>query len=589
MPLDAICLAAVKDELSGLLTGFKIDKVQQPERDTVILTLRGGDRPQCKLLISAGSGDMRVHMTGYRYENPASPPMFCMLLRKHLTGARFTGVYQPPSERVIVFLLRAPDPMGVISEKRLVVELLGRLSNIILTDDEGIIIDCLKRFGGESADKRAVLPGLFYRFPPPQTGKQDPLSVTEEKWQKLFDDMQPGNATADNWLLSQFSALSPLICRELSWRAYGEACFHTGSITDGGAALRSEFFAFIESCREGRYEPWLIAGPDNAGRDFSYTRIMQYESAFDVRRESSFSDMLDRHYTQAAQLQRIKQRSATVIKTIKTARERMVRKLTAQRAELEKTADRSELRECGDLITANLHLMRKGQSTLMAQDFFSEQEETRTIALDPLKTPQQNAARYYKEYAKAGNAQKYLTEQILRGENELAYLDSVLGETALIENARDLDEIRGELIQTGYIREKKQGKERVTESAPLEFTSSAGLPILAGRNNTQNDRLTFKTAKRTDVWLHAQKIHGAHVVISCSDAKPDEESLREAATIAAYYSASRNGGKTPVDYTLVRNVKKPAGSRPGMVVYTDYKTVIATPDKEKISKLKTGN
>lgn len=584
MPLDAICLAAVRKELCERITGMKIDKVQQPERDMIILSLRGGNASPCRLLISSGTGDARVHLTGYKFDNPDAPPMFCMLLRKHLTGARITGITQPSAERALMLKVEAPDAMGVMSEKQLIIELIGRLSNIILTDSEGIIIDCLRRIGGDLSDKRDVLPGLLYRQPAVQPGKYDPFYLTTDKWQELFATAT--EKTCDKWFLSNITALSPLICRELPWRAYGETDFHFDKINDGGAALKREFFLLMEQASNGMFEPWMIADPDNTPQDYSYTRIRQYENALNVRQFESFSTMLDDYYTRTAQLARIRQRASATSKTVKTARDRLARKLASQHAELEKTASRDRLRECGDIITANFHLMNKGQKTLTALDFYSEDDGMREIALDPLKTPQQNAAKYYKDYNKAKNAEKFLSEQMRLGRNELEYLESVLQEIEIADGARDLSEIRSELGQTGYIKTQKHAKEKPIESMPMRFESSSGMQILAGRNNIQNDKLTLKSASKSDVWLHAQKIHGAHVIISCDGTIPDETTLYEAATIAAYYSSARSGGKVPIDHTLAKFVKKPAGGRPGKVIYTEYSTIIATPDEELVKHLR---
>ena len=621
MPLDAICLAAVREELAERITGSRIDKVQQPERDMIILALRGGHVPQSRLLISAGAGDPRAHITEYRFDNPASPPMFCMLLRKHLTGARIAGVTQPPAERVLEFSLEAPDLLGDMSEKRLILELIGRRPNVILTDHSGLIIDCLRRVGGEMTDSRAVLPGLFYRPPPPQAGKLDPLSVTEAVWRVRFDvacdpgaeerrgegafitegerrlEDAPGaeervesgaKKTVDYWLLSNFTALSPLICRELSWRAYGETDFRIGAVTDGGAALYREFSGLMKRAAAGDYEPNVIVGEDGAPLDFSYTRILQYEDALDSGSCESFSALLDSFYTKKSQSERIRQRSSAMLKTVAAARERLVRKLAAQASELEMSAGRSYLRECGDIITSNLHMMKQGQSALVAPDYYENDGRTREIKLDPLKTPQQNAAKYYRDYARAKNAEKFLTEQIKVGETELVYLESALEEIERAESETDLIEIRSELISSGYIKEKreKKDKEKPRRSAPLSFTSSSGLPILAGRSNTQNDELTLKTASKTDVWLHAKGVHGAHVVISCGGAAPDEKTLSEAAAIAAYYSSARSGGRAAVDYTLVKYVKRRQGGRPGMVIYTDHKTITASPDESLVAGLR---
>ena len=583
VPLDAICLAALRDELTERIVGMKIDKVQQPERDLIILTLRGAAAP-CRLLLSVRSGDARIHITEHQFENPASPPMFCMLLRKHITGARIISIVQPPAERIIILYLMAPDAMGVLFEKQLRMELIGRLSNVILTGEDGIIIDCMRRIGGDLSDKRAVLPGLLYHLPPPQEGKLNPLCVTFNDWQIVY--AQSTGKMADKWLLSVFSALSPLICRELAWRAYGETDIPMKAIKDDGIALRNEFFALMKAVKSGIFEPWSINGAENAPQDYSYTRIMQYESLMNLKLEAGFSVMLDEFYTHSEQLARIRQRASATAKTVKIARDRLIRKLAAQRIELKKTEERDYLRECGDIITANIHLMEKGLNELRAADFYSEDDNIRIIRLDPQKTPQQNAAKYYKDYTKAKNAEKYLDEQIRKGEIELIYLESVLEEIELAEGNRDLNDIRKELAQTGYIGARQLGKEKNAESAPMRFISSAGLPIIAGRNNIQNDQLTQKNASKTDIWLHTQKIHGAHVIISCGGKAPDEASLFEAAVIAAYYSSARAGGKTPVDYTFVKNVKKMPGGRPGMVVYNEYKTIVVSPDENLVARLR---
>jgi predicted ribosome quality control (RQC) complex YloA/Tae2 family protein len=450
-------------------------------------------------------------------------------------------------------------------------------------------IDCLRRIGGELDDRRIVLPGLLYRSPPPQESKRDPLSITSDEWQGLIEQASrtSNTGTADKWLLSTFTALSPLICRELAWRAYGEVDLRLEAIADSGAALGREFFELMEQVRAGRLEPWQLSDANNTPFDFSYTRIMQYGNAYTAERKESFSALLDDHYTRTGQQNRIRQRTAVTLKAMITARKRLVRKLIAQKAELEESAKRDYLRECGDLITANIHAMKSGQVALIAHDFYSGDGKTREIKLDPLLTPQQNAARYYKAYTKAKNAAKHLNGQIEPGENELEYVESVIEQIQRVSTVTDLDEIRDELMQTGYIRVKTRQKEKRVESAPLRFISSAGLQIFAGRNNLQNDKLTMKAALKSDVWFHAQKIHGAHVILSCEGSTPDEASMYEAAVIAAYYSAARSSGKIAVDYTLVKHVKKPPGGRPGMVIYTDYKTIVATPDEELVKRLST--
>jgi len=598
MPLDAICLTAVKDELSRQITGMKIDKILQPERDVIILSLRGNGGQMCRLLISAGADDARIHLTEFKQDNPKQPPMFCMLLRKHLTGARIIKISQLPAERVLSLYMETSDSMGIRSEKQLIIEMIGRLSSVILTDNEGIIIDCLRRIGGELTGKRSVLPGLFYKNPPQQEGKINPLTVTDtELFSRIKDAVSNKRGiTIEKWLISTFTAFSPLICREIAWRAYGDTDYHFDAVNDGGEALKNTFLSLIRQVNSGSFEPWMIYTENNKLQDFSYIHIRQYESICKSKREDSFSCLLDKFFTKSAQEKRNNQRSASSLKTMTTARNRLARKMDAQRSELEVTSKRDYLRECGDLITANMHHMKKGQQSLIADDFYSENEKTREIKLDVLKTPQQNAAKYYKAYTKAKNARITLAQQIETGEKELVYIESVIEQLQRAENESDLNEIRNELLSTGYIRKKREkqhqkgtGKKKKTkrdEFSYHQFKSTGGMRILAGRNNIQNDRLTLKTSAKTDIWFHAQKIHGAHVVVSCAGINPDDETLNQAASIAAFYSAARSGGKVPVDYTLVKNVKKPSGGRPGMVIYSDYKTILAVPDEELVNKLR---
>jgi predicted ribosome quality control (RQC) complex YloA/Tae2 family protein len=607
MPLDAICLTAIKNELAESITGSKIEKIQQPERDLIILSLRNTGNQSHRLLISAGSGDSRVHITGHKFDNPQAPPMFCMLLRKHLTGARVIDISQPSAERVLVIKLESINTFGERVKKRLIIELIGRQTNIILIDSDDIIVDCLRRIGGELNEKRSVLPGLLYRTPPIQEEKLNPLNITSERLSKLL--LNAKDEPIEKWLISTFAAFSPLICREIAWRAYGDTDFRIGAINDDGEALLKAFLSLLEQVNSNEFEPWLISSDDGKPLDFSYTHIRQYETKYSSKRESSFSYLLDVFFTLSGQQKRINRKSAVTIKVMTNARDRQVRKLIAQKSEYEETSNRDYLRECGDLITANLHSLRKGQLFLAADDFFTDNSGVREIKLDALKTPQQNAAKYYKAYTKAKNARSYLSEQIQNGERELDYIESVIEQLKRVENEQEINEIRNELSQTGYIkpprnlgmfgqqRQKVQGKQqkgraqkkaksRHIESTPHRFSSSSGFRIYAGKNNVQNDTLTLKSAARSDIWLHAQKIHGSHVIISCAGSSPDDATLKEAASIAAYYSAARNDGKVPVDYTPVKNVKKPSGGRPGMVIYNDFKTILAVPDEELVKRLR---
>lgn len=583
MPLDAVFLSALRNELDAALRGLKIDKIQQPEQDQILLTLRGQGASE-RLLLSAGAGDARVHLTDAAFENPANPPMFCMLLRKHLTGARIGTVAQPPMERSVEFSLDCVDALGEPCQKRLIVELIGRHSNIILTDQEGLIIDCLRRVDSLMSAKRQVLPGLYYRRPPaPQ--KRNPLDTPPEALAGAVASV-PGDVSADKWLLDTFIGFSPLICRELVYRAYGETDLRLRELRDGGRALGRALAALTGDIQKGRFVPVMLL--DDLGKpfDFSYTEILQYGSALVREKAGSFSALLDAFYTRRFMLERLRQRSQALTKSIKNACDRIQRKLIIQREELKQTAGRERLRELGDILTAQLHLIKKGMTVIRTADLYDENGREIDIPLDPLKTPQQNAAKYYKDYMKAKNAEAVLTEQIKIGERELEYLKSVLEEIARAESENDLNEIRRELALTGYVKLQKTGrKEKSAPGAPLRFMSSTGLPILAGRNNLQNETLTHRLASKADIWLHAQKIPGAHVVIPAGGIMPDDATLFEAASVAAYFSQARESKKVPVDYTQVKYVKKIPGGRPGMVTYTDYKTIVAAPDEELVKKL----
>lgn len=586
MPLDAIFLTALRNELAGQIIGLKIDKIQQPEQDQIILSLRGVGAAS-RLLISAGTGDARAHLTVAAFENPQNPPMFCMLLRKHLTGAKIKSVTQPPLERALDFCLDCFDALGEPCEKHLIVELLGRYSNIILTSQDGSIIDCLRRVDTLMSELRQVLPGLYYRLPPAQD-KRDPLHITQKEFSALLKGSGTGR-TADQWLLDTFNGFSPLICRELIFRAYGdtETCMAEVLSKDVGAALFDAFTTLAEDVSAGKLGAYMLLDDNDKPRDFSYTPIHQYGSLLRLECADSFSTLLDAFYTRRGAAERMRQRSQALTKTIKNAHDRVLRKLEIQREELKKTLGRERLREIGDMITANMHAIKKGTAVFRAVDYYAEDGQEIDIRLDPLKTPQQNAAKYYKDYSKAKTAETALKGQIVLGEGELDYLKSVLDEISRAESERDLVEIRQELTATGYVRTQKTTKrEKPTQSQPARFQSSTGNIIHVGRNNIQNETLTHKTAFKTDIWLHAQKIPGSHVIISTNGQGPDSETLNEAAALAAYYSQARESKKIPVDYTLVKHVKKISGGRPGMVTYTDYKTIIAEPSEELVKRLK---
>ena len=541
MALDAICLTAVLEELRGVLEGGRIDKVYQPSRDEIVLAVRGAGE-NVKLLLSASPNGPRLHLTREVRENPAQPPMFCMLLRKHLTGARFLRLEQPELERIVLLRLESTDELGDKVGRTLVLEAMGRRANLILLDGEDRIIDCVRRVEGDVATgQRAVMPGLFYRLPEPRPG------------------------------------LPPLLERELDFRSNGES---------RGEPLEGKLRRLRAAVGPQGFVPYGLVREDKLV-DFTFLRILQYGPDTESRRYESFSRLLDDFYASRATAEKVGQRGADLQKAVGRVRDRVARRVAQQELDREATRDRERKRELGDILTSNLYALQKGMKTVRLTDYYDPEGREVDIPLDPLLTPQQNAAKYYKEYNKAKTAEVVLGEQVEKGRRELEYLDSVLEAITLSEGERDLAEIRQELTDTGYLRRGAKAAKRMKVAAkPMEFRSTAGLRISVGKNNTQNDLLTAKQAGKGDLWLHTQKIHGSHVILWTEGRAPDAGSIEEAAKLAAWFSQARDGKKVPVDYTPVKYVKKPAGAKPGMVVYTTYQTAYVDPDEELARRLR---
>ena len=585
MPLDSVFLSGLKRELAPQILGARIDKVQQPERDLLLLGLRTHDG-NVRLLLHGGVGSARVHLTEGRFENPASPPMFCMLLRKHLIGARIAEL-EDNGDRLLQIHLDARDEMGVETRRTLVIEMMGRQSNVILVDGEGIILDCMRRVDPSMSEIRPLLPGMRYRLPPKQD-KPDFFESEPRERAALLRTAETG-AALDSWLLHTFSGLSPLVCRELCYRAFRDVSPRFSSLTaEQETAFLEEMDRLRELVEEGNLAPYLLSD-EQKPKDFSFFPIEQYGNALRCEKCASFSALLDEYYLRRDQAEAMRRKSQSLTKTIKNLRDRTARKLAMQREELRLSENRETIRRRADLITANLYRIQRGDRVLHAEDFYEEGMPTVEIPLDPLKTPQQNAAQLYKQYQKAKTAETHLTALIAEGETSLHYLNSVLDEISRAEGEQDLAAIRAELRESGYLkREKSAKKEKLRPRAPLRFVSDSGYEILVGRSNAQNDELTHRIARRTDYWLHVQKSHGSHVIIRAMDSEPDEKTLAQAASLAVYYSQSRAGGKTPVDYTMVRNVRKPSGGLPGMVLYTTYQTIFAEGDESLAERLRAG-
>ena len=586
MPIDAVFLESLRCELQEQLLACRVDKVQQPERDTILLSMRGPNGGG-KLLLTASPNHPRIQLTSLSFENPAQPPMFCMLLRKHLTGGRLVSISQPPLERLVELTFDCIDEMGTPCQKKLILEIMGRNSNLILTGADGRILDCLRRVDFEMSEQRQVLPGLYYHLPPTQ-GKRSPWDASEEELRALLC-AQKTQKMADSFLLETFGGLSPLLCRELAYAVFGQVDLDLSQLTDAQREdAAGKLFAALDQLHTGKRTPVILVR-DERPWDFTCIPIRQYEDLITQEPQPSFSALLDTFYAKRDSLERMRQKTQALRKTLTNLHNRTARKLANQQKELEATFDREHLRRLGDIVTANLHVISRGQARLTAVDFYDPEMKEIDIPLNPAISPQQNAAKFYKDYQKAKTAEKVLTEQIAKGEAELSYLASVLDELSRVESERDMQDIRQELTEGGYLRETGQKKKmKLPASKPMVFRSSDGFEILVGRNNRQNDLLTCKLAQKQDIWLHTQKIHGSHVIIACAPETPPDRTVTEAMQLAAYFSQAREGQNVPVDYTRVKNVKKPAGAKPGMVIYDHYSTAVVTPDAALAEKLREG-
>ena len=615
MAFDAFFLRAVLDEIRQKAIHARIDKIHQPSRDTVILQLKGNEG-RYKLLLAPNPAAPRLHLTTASPENPPEPPMFCMLLRKHLLGAKLAKVDQIPMERWAEFTFDCTDEMGYPVQKRLVAELMGRTCNLYLLGPDGRIMDCLRRIGLDETAKRPALPGLMYQKPDP-IEKLDPLAATVGEGHAPPADLKrlsgidydetdsiastevPGNRTlsggtcpsptdlfveiltvpgadvlADR-LMDNLGGLSPLVCREAALFACADTDARMEGLNIPETAEKLGIF-FAEHLNHPK--PCYYSTPDGTPKQFAFCPIRQYGK---WEESGSFGELLDHFYTVRDRKDAMRQKSGAVRKTVQNLCQRLKRKLAIQEKELTATFDRERLRQLGDIVTANIHKIRKGETVLQAEDFYDEEMKTIDIPISPILSPQQNAAKFYKDYTRMKNAEKELTHQMEIAEQELNYLQSVLEELNRAETEAELDEIRMELQSGGYVKaDTGKRKMKAGKLPPMRFESTDGYPIFVGRNNRQNDELTFKSARKDDLWLHASKVHGSHVIIACAGVTPPDDTVTQAAQLAAYYSESTGGQNIAVDVTPVKQVKKLPGAKPGMVIYHTYRTVIANPYKD---------
>ena len=571
MAFDAFYLSAVLSEIRDLGEA-RVEKIHQPSRDTVILHLKGREA-RAKLLIAANPAAPRLHLTAASPENPAEPPMFCMLLRKHIGSARLVEVSQLPMERCAIFTFDCIDEMGDQVQKKLIAELMGKTCNIYLLGPDDRIIDCLRRIGLDAGAKRTALPGMYYQDPEP-VEKANPLDWNYDDYTSLMT--RPGADLLADRLMDNLGGLSPLVCREAALFAAGDTDARVTDLLTTPAldhtAEKLDIF-FREHLRHPA--PHYFTQADGTPKQFAFCPIRQYGGC---QTAESFSGLLDMYYTVRDRKDAMRQKSQAVRKTVTNACQRLKRKLAIQEKELTATYDRERLRQFGDILMANLHNIQKGQTVAKCQDFYDADMATIEIPISVTLSPQQNAAKYYKDYNRMKNAENELVKQISLGETELAYLESVLDELNRAGSEQELEEIRRELQDTGYLKidsAKKRAKQG--KLAPMRFESTDGYPIYVGRNNRQNEELTFKMARKEDLWLHASKVHGSHVIIACAGVTPPDNTITQAAQLAAYYAETGGGQNVAVDMAPVKQVKKIPNGKPGMVIYHSYKTIIANP------------
>lgn len=573
MALDGITLSMLKNELAENLVGARVDKIHQPSKEELIMSFRynGGSK---KLLVSASASAPRVHFTEAPVDNPKAPPMFCMLMRKYISGAKLIGIEQFGLERILHFSFSTYNELGDPVVLKLAVETMGRHSNIILIGSDGKIIDSIKRVTADMSSVRQVMPGMTYVFPP----SQDKMNTLDLDYMAFIARLKEGrDIPLSKALMEVLDGVSPIVCREFSeYATKGNDTTARELSNDECESLVYIIDKTASAVKNGACAPYIIEDESGKPIDFTFMEVKQYGTTAVPKLCESFSSMLDRFYSERSGADRMKQRSGDLFRFVMNLCDRLSRKLDVQRQELARSAERDTLRVKGELIHANLRNIEKGMTSVILENYYDNNNPIE-VKLDPRLSPNQNAQHYFSEYRKADTAEKMLKKFIEKGEAELSYIESVFD---LLSRARTEDEVlmlREELAEQGYIKRSRQKNQKPVKLSPKEYVSTDGFRILCGRNNLQNDKLTFKDSRKNDIWLHTQKIHGSHTVIVTEGREVPSSTIEQAAIIAAYNSKGRDSSLVPVDYTEIRNVKKPSGAAPGKAVYEHYKTAYVRP------------
>lgn len=583
MALDGSFLRQLKHELEEQILDSKVDKVHQISREELILILRSRNG-NSKLYLSAGADSPRIHLTTLSFENPKTPPMFCMLMRKRLIGARIIGLEQMGLDRILKITFETHNELGDLVQLYGYMEIMGRHSNFIVVDQDGRIIDSMKRVDDSMSSVRPVLPGMRYTLPP----AQDKLLLTDANIDTLVDHILHGkDVPLSKAILNAVQGLSPLVCREIS-NAVGNGDDLLPSQLDLSATerLRTQLQQMQTMVRDYQGTPTAIMDSKGKPQDFSFLELKQYGSTMVSYQYDTYSQLLDQFYSQRDHVQRMKHRSADLLKFLSNTSDRIRRKINLQKQELADSAQREQWKIYGDLLNANLWSLQKGDTEAVLQNFYEEDLPMIVIPLDPQKTPSQNAQKYYAEYRKADNAEKKLLELIQQGEQEYAYIDSVFDALTRAATIDELAAIRSELESQGYLRSQTRKGMKPQKLNPKKYLSDDGFTILVGRNNIQNDQLTLKESKGRDMWFHTKNIPGSHCIVVSDGHEIPDSTLTQAAILAATNSRAMDSSQVPVDYTQIKHIKKPKGGKPGMVIYHVYNTAYVTPDLELEKRLR---
>jgi len=583
LPFDGIVAKAVVEELSQTLSGGRVEKVLQPETDEIVLVIRAWNK-NCRLVLSANPNYPRIHLTETAKENPPVPPVFCMLLRKHLTGGRIISFDFYDYERIIGLNIEASNELGDISVKKLIIEIMGRHSNIILLSNDNRIIDSIKHIDSETSRVREVMPARPYVLPP----QQDKISPDRLDTSDLIEKFGVSAMAVEKFLLENIKGFSPLLCREVCHRASVEGKKRTTDLDEAErAALAASLQSVIDEIRNDKYSPLVLFEDEqhNSPVDFHCLNISQFSF---YEKYISVSQALDRYYESRDKAERLRQKKADLYKVLNISVERCTKKMAIQEETLRDVADREKLKLYGELITANIYSIPRNAEHVSLLNYYSQDGEYIDIPLDPNLTPQANAQRYFKKYAKAKSTYMYTTRQLEDSRNELEYLESVLQMLDNCTSLQEIDEIRQELAEQGYMKlnRKQSRKAKAAAPQPLHFRSTDGFDIYVGRSNKQNDHLTLKLAQSGDIWLHTKAVPGSHVIIKRNGRDIPDKTIEEAAILAAWHSKARMSSNVQVDYTAAKNVSKPSGAKPGMVIYVNYRTIVVTPDKNAVDSLK---